>query len=155
MNKIKILVVGSVKEEFLRNKINELRRKIEKCGKYKVEIIEVPDESIPENASETVIEKIKNIEGKKLLSKIEAKDYVIALCIDGKSTTNEDMNRLMYRAFSNYCTSVVYVIGGSLGLSDETVKRADYRLSFSNMTFPHQLMRVILLEAISDVCRKA
>ncbi|MBQ9607977.1 MAG: 23S rRNA (pseudouridine(1915)-N(3))-methyltransferase RlmH [Lachnospiraceae bacterium] len=153
MNKIKILTVGNVKEAYFRNKINALCKEINK--KYSVEIVEVSDESIPKNPGEAIIENIKNIEGKKLLSKIDSKDYVIALCIDGKPTANDDMIKLMDRVFGNYYNSVVYVIGGSLGLSGEVVKRADYKLSFSNMTFPHQLMRVMLLEAISDVCRKA
>ena len=148
MNKIKILTVGNIKEAYFKNKINELNNTINKSKKYTLEIIEVSDESIPKNPSDAVIENIKDTEGKKLMSKIEAKDYVIALCIDGRPSTSEDMKKLLYKAFDNYCNSVVYVIGGSLGLSDEIIKRADYKLSFSNMTFPHQLMRVMLLEAL-------
>ena len=147
MKKIKLLAVGSVKESYLRNRIKKLSEEVNKT--YKLELIEVPDESIPKNPSETEINNIKKAEGDKLLSHIDPKDYVVALCIDGKPTDNSDLRRIMEKAYENYASSVVYVIGGSLGLSDEVVRRANYRASFSDMTFPHQLMRVMLLEALT------
>ena len=81
---------------------------------------------------------------------INPKDYVVALCIDGKPTDNIMLKELYNKAENNYAESFVLIIGGSLGLSDEVVKRADYKLSISDMTFPHQLMRVLLLEIIYD-----
>ncbi|MBQ9277410.1 MAG: 23S rRNA (pseudouridine(1915)-N(3))-methyltransferase RlmH [Lachnospiraceae bacterium] len=148
---IKLIAVGKVKEEYFRNKIDELKDKINARHRYNINIIEVPDESIPEKQSETVLENIKNKEGKKILSKIEKKDYVVALCIDGKSTDDSKLFELIKRAESDYKTSFVLVIGGSLGLSDEVIKRADYKLSISGMTFPHQLMRVVILEILYNI----
>lgn len=114
-----------------------------------LEITEVADEKTPEGASEAEETKIRTKEGERLLKHLESKDTkVVALCIDGKPLDSvelsEQINAWMVQGFSH----LVFVIGGSLGLSDEVVKRSDYKLSFSKMTFPHQLMRVILLEQI-------
>ena len=148
---IKLITVGKVKEEYYREKIEELKRNINSGQVYKINVIEVPDESIPAKQSEAVLEGKKNKEGEKILSKIEKNDYVVALCIDGKPTDNKKLSALIKGAQTDYKTSFVLIIGGSLGLSDEVIKRADYKLSISNMTFPHQLMRVVLLEIIKSL----
>ena len=113
-----------------------------------LEIIELEDEKAPENLSDKEMLIIKEKEGKKILSKIKDNSYVIALAIDGKNLSSEELaqtiNKLGVRGVSN----ITFVIGGSLGLSDEVLSRADYKLSFSKMTFPHQLMRLILLEQV-------
>lgn len=146
---IKIIAVGSVKEEYYRNIISVCMRKIRlKCS---IELIEVKDEGIPRNAGKTILNNIKNVEADRIMSAISTSDYVAALCIEGKQTCKEGLARLIGRAGEMEYRSLVFVIGGSLGLADIVVDRADYRLSFSAMTFPHQLMRVMLLEEIAGI----
>jgi len=143
--KIKIISVGKIKEKYLIDGIAEYTKRLSKyCN---LEFIEVKDEKAPENLSENDIEIIKNIEGQKLLSKI-ADDYVIALAIDGKIFSSEGLAK-QFTVILNYQSSCIcFVIGGSLGLSSEVLNRADLQISFSQMTFPHQLMKLILLEQI-------
>lgn len=146
---IKIITVGNVKELYYRNKISEYMSSISK--RYKAELIELKDESIPKNASDLVLNSIKDTEGNRILEYVNSSDYVIALCIDGVKTTNQGMRKQFDKAASLGKDTVVFIIGGSLGLSDKVVKRANYKLSFSDMTFPHQLMRVMLLAEINEV----
>lgn len=143
---IKILCVGKIKEQFYRDKLDEYSKSIGKRTEFK--IIELPDESIPSNPNQAIMDKIKTKEGEGLLEQIRPSDYVVALCIQGKSTDLEMMKELIAKAKDNQNTGIIFVIGGSLGLDDRVLKRANYRLSFSNMTFPHQLMRVMLGEQI-------
>ncbi len=143
---IKLLVLGRVKEEFFRNKLEEYYALINKKASLKV--IELADESIPQNPSQVMIDKVKSVEGEKLLAHIGGNDYVVALCIEGKSTDLDGMKRQLQKACDNQSDSIIFVIGGSLGLDKRVVDRANYKLSFSNMTFPHQLMRVMLAEQI-------
>ena len=143
---ITVISVGKLKEKYLKLAIDEYAKRL---GRYcKLDIIELDDEKAPENLSDKEMEMIKDKEGKKILAKIKDTSYVIALAIDGKSLSSEELadtiNKLGIRGISN----ITFVIGGSLGLSDEVLSRADYKLSFSKMTFPHQLMRLILLEQI-------
>lgn len=147
---IKLITVGKVKEEYYRNKLDELKNKFNSGNGCKIKIIEVPDESIPDKQSEAVLRNIKSKEGARVLSEIEKNDYVVALCIDGKPTDNKKLKELFIKAREDYRSSFVLIIGGSLGFSDEVINRADYKLSISDMTFPHQLMRVMLLEIIYD-----
>lgn len=150
---IKLIVVGNVKETFYQKKIEEYQRQINK--KMPVQIICLKDESIPKQTSDTVIRKIKETEGEKILSQIRNTDYVAALCIDGKKMDNSKIKKNIETAQQRGKTSIAFVIGGSLGLSDVVVKRADEKISFSNMTFPHQLMRVMLMEVLADtICGK-
>lgn len=146
MFKIKIIVVGKVKEEFYRNKINKFVNTIRK--KCSIEIIELEDESIPKNASGSIMSLVKEKEGKRILENIDNQDYVVALCIDGKITGDKELADIFSDRINMGNENIDFVIGGSLGLSDYVVKRANYKLSFSRMTFPHQLMRVMLLEQI-------
>ena len=144
--RINIVCVGKIKEKYLKLGIDEFKKRVSKY--CKLEIIELEDEKAPENLSDKEMLIIKEKEGKKILSKIKDNSYVIALAIDGKNLSSEELaetiNKLGVRGISN----ITFVIGGSLGLSDEVLSRADYKLSFSKMTFPHQLMRLILLEQV-------
>ena len=144
--KIQMICVGKIKEKYLKLGIDEFKKRLSKY--CKLEIIELEDEKAPENLSDKEMLIIKEKEGKKILSKIKDNSYVIALAIDGKNLSSEELaqtiNKLGVRGVSN----ITFVIGGSLGLSDEVLSRADYKLSFSKMTFPHQLMRLILLEQV-------
>ena len=144
--RINIVCVGKIKEKYLKLGIDEFKKRLSKY--CKLEIIELEDEKAPENLSDKEMLIIKEKEGKKILSKIKDNSYVIALAIDGKNLSSEELaetiNKFGVRGISN----ITFVIGGSLGLSDEVLSRADYKLSFSKMTFPHQLMRLILLEQV-------
>lgn len=143
---INVIVVGKIKEKYLKLGIDEFKKRLSKY--CKLDIIELDDEKAPEKLSEKEMIMVKEKEGKKILSKIKDTSYVIALAIDGKNLSSEEladkMSDLAVRGNSN----ITFVIGGSLGLSDEVLDRADYKLSFSKMTFPHQLMRLILLEQV-------
>ncbi len=125
--RINVVCVGKIKEKFYTQAVEEYSKRLSRY--CKLDIVELPDEKTPDNASDIVNEQIKNKEGERILSAIKDDAYVCALGIEGTS-------------------NITFVIGGSLGLADDVLKRADYKLSFSRMTFPHQLMRVILLEQI-------
>ncbi|KIR01641.1 methyltransferase [Lachnospiraceae bacterium TWA4] len=114
----------------------------------KIEIIEVVDEKTPDKASDAFNEQIKDKEGKRLLSHLKEDAYVIALAIEGKMLSSTELANKIQKLGVSGKSHLIFIIGGSLGLSDEVLKRADYLLSFSPMTFPHQLMRVVLLEQI-------
>lgn len=144
--KITVLTVGKMKEKYLRDAIAEYSKRLSRY--CRLEIIEVADEKTPEGASAAEEQQIKKAEGERLLKKIKDSDYVTALAIDGKMLDSEELSEKLESLGVQGESSLVFVIGGSLGLSDEVLKRADFRLSFSKMTFPHQLMRVILLEQI-------
>lgn len=122
---------------------------LKRLGPYaKVEVIEVPDEKAPENLSETEMEQVKDKEGERILAKISDDTYVIILAIQGKMLSSEELAREIDQLATYGKSKIAFVIGGSLGLSKAVEKRADYALSFSKMTFPHQLMRLVLVEQI-------
>ena len=135
--KITILCVGKVKEKFYRDAIAEYSKRLSRY--CKLEITEVSDEKTSEQATQTEIDIVKNKEDDA---------YVFCLAIDGKQLDSVELSQKMDRLMTGGKSHLVFVIGGSLGLSDDVLKCADYKLSFSKMTFPHQLMRVILLEQI-------
>ncbi len=144
--KITILCVGKVKEKFYRDAIGEFAKRL---GRYcKLDIIEVSDEKTDEQATQTEIDIVKSKEGERLLKNIKDDAYVFCLAIEGSQLDSVELSRKMDKLMSSGKSHIYFVIGGSLGLSDAVLKRADYKLSFSKMTFPHQLMRVILLEQI-------
>lgn len=144
--KITILTVGKIKEDFYRKAIAEYSKRLSRyCT---LEIIEVTDEKTPDSASAVVEEQIKDKEGERLLKYIREDAYVIALAIEGKMLDSIELSKNIEQLGIMGKSHIIFVIGGSLGLSDRILKRADYKLSFSKMTFPHQLMRVILLEQI-------
>ncbi|MDY3250667.1 MAG: 23S rRNA (pseudouridine(1915)-N(3))-methyltransferase RlmH [Candidatus Choladocola sp.] len=144
--KITLLTVGKIKEKYLRDGIAEYAKRL---GRYcRLEITEVADEKTPDGASAAEELQIKNTEGERLLRYVRDGDYVIALAIDGKMPDSVELSQKLESLGISGQSSLVFIIGGSLGLSEAVLKRADYRLSFSRMTFPHQLMRLILLEQI-------
>lgn len=144
--KITIAAVGKVKEKFYRDALAEYAKRLSRYCKF--EILEVADEKTPDGCSAATELQIKNKEGERLLSIIKDNSYVIALAINGKRLTSEQLADKIESLGINGQSHIIFVIGGSLGLDDAVLKRADYQLSFSDMTFPHQLMRVILSEQI-------
>lgn len=145
--KIKIIGVGKIKEKFFRASIDEYLKRMSPYND--VEIIEVNDEPAAENLSQKEIEKVKEIEGDRVLAKISDEDYLVNLEILGKQMTSEEFAKFIQNEMlEGFGRNLVFVIGGSNGLSKAVSQRANYKLSFSKMTFPHQLMRVILLEQI-------
>ena len=144
--KITILTVGKIKEKYLRDAIAEYSKRLSRYAK--LEIIEVADEKTPDNASETVETNIKNKEAERLLKYIRDDAYLITLEIKGKQLTSEELAQKIDTLGVQWTSHIIFVIGGSLGLGEEVLKRSNYALSFSKMSFPHQLMRVILLEQI-------
>ena len=144
--KITVVCVGKIKEKYLSMAIEEYSKRLSRY--CKLEIIELPDEKTPDNASPAEELQIKKKEGERILKNIKDSAYVIALAIEGKMLSSEELADKMQQLGVNGESHLVFVIGGSLGLDAEVLDRADYKLSFSKMTFPHQLMRVILLEQI-------
>ncbi|WP_394237988.1 23S rRNA (pseudouridine(1915)-N(3))-methyltransferase RlmH [Niallia oryzisoli] len=143
---ISIITVGKLKEKYLKIGIEEYLKRLSSYAK--VEVIEIPDEKAPEELSAAEMEQVKNKEGEKLLAKLSQETYVIALAIDGKMKSSEELADSLDKLATYGKSKIAFVIGGSLGLSDDVLKRADEKLSFSKMTFPHQLMRLILLEQV-------
>ena len=144
--KITLITVGKIKEKYLKDAIAEYSKRLSKY--CKLDIIEVSDEKTPDQASETVEEGIRSKEGEKILRYIKDDMYVITLEIAGKMLTSEELAERIEKLAIQGKSSIAFVIGGSIGLGKEVLKRSDYALSFSKMTFPHQLMRVILLEQV-------
>ena len=147
--KITIITVGKIKEKYLRDAIAEYSKRLSKY--CKMEIIEVADEKTPENASETMNETIKSREADRILKYLKDDAYVMTLEIQGKQMTSEELAEKIEKLGIQGTSHLIFVIGGSLGLGKKVLERSDYALSFSKMTFPHQLMRVILLEQIRCV----
>ena len=144
--KITILCVGKIKEKFYRDAITEYGKRLSRY--CKLEIVEVQDEKTPDHASENEELLIKEKEAERMERYLKDGAYVIALAIDGKTLDSVELSERMEKLGTGGTSHIIFVIGGSLGLADRILKRADYHLSFSKMTFPHQLMRVILLEQI-------
>lgn len=144
--KIKIICVGKLKEKYLKDGIAEY---VKRLGRFaSVDIIELADEKIPDNASPAEYEKIKLSEGGKILAKIANNEYVVSLCIEGENLSSEEFAQKISHITLKGNSTVDFIIGGSLGLCDKVKARSDFKLSFSKMTFPHQLMRLILCEQI-------
>lgn len=143
--KITIACVGKIKEKYFTDAINEYSKRLSRY--VKLNIVEVPDEKAPESMSEAQVEQVKAIEGEKILKVIDD-SFVVVLAINGKKMTSEVFSDFISGTMVKGISHITFIIGGSLGLSDKVIKRADYKLSFSDMTFPHQLMRVVLLEQI-------
>ena len=144
--KITILAVGKIKEKFFSEAISEYSKRLSKyCS---LEIIQVADEKTPDGASEILNAQIREKEGERLLSKMKETSFVITLEIEGDMLDSVELAEMLQEKMVQGESHLVFVIGGSLGLSTAVRKRADMALSFSKMTFPHQLMRVILLEQL-------
>lgn len=144
--KITLVTVGKIKEKFYEAAISEYAKRLSRY--CKLEIVQVADEKTPDKASSLMEEQIKEKEGERILSQIKDGTYVIALAIEGRMLSSEELAEKINSLGIGGTSSIVFVIGGSLGLSKKVTDRADFLLSFSKMTFPHQLMRVILLEQV-------
>ena len=144
--KITVASVGKIKERYLTEALEEHGKRLSRY--CKLEMIQVADEKTPEGASRAMEEQIREKEGERLLAKIRQDAYVIALAIQGQMPDSVELAGKLEKLGVSGVSHIVFVIGGSLGLSQAVLSRADYLLSFSRLTFPHQLMRVMLLEQI-------
>lgn len=144
--KITVVAVGKIKEKFFEEAIGEYSKRLSRY--CKLEILQVADEKTPDKASEALENQIKEKEGERILAQIRDGAYVIALAIEGKMLDSEELADKINTLGISGVSQIIFVIGGSLGLSKKVLDRADYKLSFSRMTFPHQLMRVVLLEQV-------
>jgi 23S rRNA (pseudouridine1915-N3)-methyltransferase len=143
---ISIITVGKLKEKYLKLGIDEYLKRLNAYAK--VEVVEVADEKAPEELSELEMIQVKQKEGERILAKISQDTYVIALAINGKMQSSEELADTLDKLATYGKSKIAFIIGGSLGLSDEVLKRSNEQLSFSKMTFPHQLMKLILVEQI-------
>ena len=144
--KITLVTVGKIKERYFEDAIKEYSKRL---GRYcRLDIIQVQDEKTPDGAGEAMERQIKDKEGQRILSNIKDGAYVSALAIEGRMLSSEELASRLQKLGVDGISHIVFVIGGSLGLSDEVMRRADFALSFSKMTFPHQMMRVVLLEQV-------
>lgn len=143
---ITVVSVGKLKEKYLREAIQEYAIRLTKY--CKLDIVEVSDEKAPEDMSAAMEAAVRYKEGQAILKQLRDDTYVIALAIQGKQLSSEKFADMIHDLGLRGKSNIAFVIGGSIGLSEEVLKRADYHLSFSAMTFPHQLMRVILLEQV-------
>ena len=144
--KIKIVTVGKLKEKYLKDGIAEYSKRISRFAA--VEMIELADEKTPDRASDSENAKILDVEGHRILSKIGAREFVVVLAIEGKTLSSEEFSKQLEQASINGSSTLTFVIGGSLGLSNEVKKRANLSVSFGRLTLPHQLMRLVLVEQI-------
>ena len=144
--KIKLVTVGKLKEKYLKDGIAEYSKRISRFAA--VEMIELADEKTPDRASDSENEKILNLEGNRILSKIGDREFVVVLAIEGKTLSSEEFSKQLEQASINGYSTLTFVIGGSLGLSHQVKKRANLFLSFGRLTLPHQLMRLVLIEQI-------
>lgn len=141
---IKIIAVGKIKEKYIQEGIKEFTKRL---SRYCIlDIIEIDDEKAPENLSEKEMEIVKKKEGERILSKIPQNSFIISLEIMGKQLSSEELSKKIDDLMVNGVNDICFIIGGSLGLSEEITNKSNFKLSFSKMTFPHQLMRLILLE---------
>lgn len=144
--KITVLSVGTIKEKYFKDAIDEYSKRISKYAK--VEFIKVNDEPIPDNASLKEEENIKIKEGEKILKALPSNSYKIALDLNGEMLDSVELADKISDIFTHGNSNIIFIIGGSLGLSKDVIKAVDYKLCFSKMTFPHKLMQVILLEQV-------
>ncbi|WP_407723476.1 23S rRNA (pseudouridine(1915)-N(3))-methyltransferase RlmH [Ruminococcus sp. JL13D9] len=147
MLKINIICIGKIKEKYFTDAVGEYAKRLTAFCKFSV--VELNEERIRSNTpNEAQIAEVIEAEGRRILQKIGASDYVAAMCIEGKLLSSEELSETLDKAALSGKSTVDFIIGGSYGLSDEVKRRADLRLSMSKMTFPHQLARVILSEQI-------
>ncbi|HEW0566150.1 TPA: 23S rRNA (pseudouridine(1915)-N(3))-methyltransferase RlmH [Streptococcus pneumoniae] len=144
--KIKVVTVGKLKEKYLKDGIAEYSKRISRFAKF--EMIELSDEKTPDKASESENQKILEIEGQRILSKIADRDFVIVLAIEGKNFFSEEFSKQLEETSIKGFSTLTFIIGGSLGLSSSVKNRANLSVSFGRLTLPHQLMRLVLVEQI-------
>ncbi|MGR6899334.1 23S rRNA (pseudouridine(1915)-N(3))-methyltransferase RlmH [Rummeliibacillus sp. BSL5] len=143
---ITIISVGKLKEKYLKMGIEEYVKRLN--GYTKMEIVEVPDEKAPEQLSDAEMEIVKKKEGERILAKLTPDHYVIALAINGKTRSSEELSKDIESLMTYGQSKIAFVIGGSLGLHDDVLSRANDKLSFGKMTLPHQLMKLVLVEQV-------
>lgn len=143
---INIIAVGKIKEKYILDGIKEFSKRLSRY--CKLNIIEIEDEKAPETLSEKDMLIVKAKEGEKILNKIPSISFVIALVIDGKQLSSEGLAEKLEDIMVNGSNDITFIIGGTLGLADAVINRSNFKLSFSKMTFPHQMMRLILLEQV-------
>ena len=145
MLNIQLICIGKIKEDYLKNAIEEYRKRLSKY--CKLEILELPDEKIPDKLNSTLSDEIKQKECSNIIKHLKKSSYIIALDLGGKQLTSEDFSeKLQNLSMTN--SNITFIIGGSLGLTNELLNCCQEKLCFSKMTFPHQLIRVFLLEQI-------
>ena len=144
--RITLITVGKIKEKYLKDAIAEYTKRLSKY--CKLEIMEVADEQTPDNASEVVEELIRSKEAERILKYVKEDAFVITLEINGKQLSSEELADKIEKLGVQGTSHIIFIIGGSIGLGQEVLAKSDFALSFSKMTFPHQLMRVILLEQV-------
>ena len=144
--KITLITVGKIKEKYLKDAIDEYSKRLSKY--CKLEIIEVADEKTPDHASDIVEDAIRSKEAERILKHIKDDVYVITLEINGKQLSSEELADKVDKLGVQGVSHIAFIIGGSIGLGKEVLQKSDFALSFSKMTFPHQLMRVVLLEQV-------
>lgn len=143
---IRLITVGKIKEKYIQDGIKEYSKRLSRyCS---LEIIEIEDEKAPENLSDKEIDIVKQKEGERILLKIPQGSFVISLVIEGNQLSSEELAERIDTLMVDGISDISFIIGGSLGLSNEVISRSNFKLSFSKMTFPHQLMRMILLEQV-------
>ena len=144
--KIRIICIGKLKEKYWMSAAAEYSKRI--SGYANIEIVELKESKLPSNPSEADENSVLIREGQNILSKIKDNDHVIAMEVEGEQLDSVELAKKIQHAFDTKSSTIDFVVGGSLGLSDEVKKRADYGLSFSKLTFPHQMARIMLLEQI-------
>lgn len=144
--KITVITVGKIKEKYLKDAIAEYSKRLSKY--CKLEIVEVADEKTPDNASETVEEALRSKEAERILKYIKDDAFIVTLEINGKQLSSEELADRIDKLGIQGTSHIIFIIGGSIGLGKEVLAKSNFALSFSKMTFPHQLMRVVLLEQI-------
>lgn len=143
--KVTVICVGKLKEKYLKDAVNEYSKRISRFAK--LEIIELPDEKIPENAGEKLESKVLSAEGDLILSKIKSDSVVCSMCVEGKLVSSEELAETIGSAAMTK-GHITFIIGGSLGLDERIKQLSQKKVSFGRITLPHQLMRVVLLEQI-------
>jgi 23S rRNA (pseudouridine1915-N3)-methyltransferase len=144
--KYRVVAVGGVKEKYLKDALAEYAKRLSRYGG--VEMTEVEDLPAPENLSEAQKRQVVEKEGRAILARLKPGAYIVAMAVEGRQMGSEEFSEFLSGVFLKGYGSVEFIIGGSLGLSEEVLRRADYQISISKMTFPHQLARVILLEQV-------
>ena len=143
---INIICCGKIKESFWNSAIDEYSKRLSKY--IKLNIIEISDEKVPDKVNANIINNIKNIEANKMIQKLPKDSYIIALDLNGKQYSSEEFAQKISTYSVNGISSITFIIGGTLGIGDDVMKLVNEKISFSKMTFPHQLMRVIFLEQL-------
>ena len=146
MLNISIICIGKIKENYLKDAINEYSKRLSKFCNLK--ITELPDEKLPSKINDSIISEIKNKEWDKIIDAIKKDSYIICLDLKGKEYSSEDFSKKIENIALNFNSSITFIIGGTLGLNEKILSLANEKICFSKMTFPHQLIRVFLLEQL-------